>query len=63
VTKEIRMAKVSAKGGFNLFWGSTIPTVISTIGGIIVATLLSTSEYSLVTIALTAPNLIILSRD
>jgi O-antigen/teichoic acid export membrane protein len=63
VTKAIEMARVSAKGGFNLFWGLAASTIISSVGVILVARLLSPSEYGLVTIASTAPNLIILFRD
>jgi len=63
VTKAIKMAQVSAKGGFNLLWGSTISTIISAIGGILVARLLSPPEYGLVTIAMMAPNLITILRD
>jgi stage V sporulation protein B len=63
MTKAIEMARVSAKGGFNLFWGLAASTIISSVGVILVARLLSPSEYGLVTIASTAPNLIILFRD
>lgn len=52
------MARASAKGGFNLFWGLTASTIISAIGFIILARLLSPPEYGIVTIALTAPHLI-----
>ena len=57
------MAKVSAKGGFHLFWGLVASTIISAVGTIFVARLLSPSEYGLYTIALTAPNLIAIFRD
>ncbi len=63
MTKAIKMAKVSAKGGFNLFWGLTISTIISAIGVIIIARLLSPPEYGIVAIALMAPSLITLFRD
>jgi len=63
VSKAIRMAKVSAKGGFNLFWGVATSAVISAVGVILVARLLSPPEYGLVAIALTAPNLIATFRD
>jgi O-antigen/teichoic acid export membrane protein len=63
MTKAIKMARVSAKGGFNLFWGLAASTIISAVGVILVARLLSPSEYGLVTVALMAPNLIILFRD
>jgi len=57
------MARVSAKGGFHLFWGLAVSTVISALGVIAVARLLSPSEYGVYTIALTAPNLIMIFRD
>ncbi len=63
MTKAIEMAKISAKGGFNLFWGLATSTIISAVGVILVARLLSPSEYGLVAIALTAPNLIAIFRD
>ena len=63
MSKAIRIAKISAKGGFNLFWGLAASTVISALGVIIVARLLSPAEYGLVAIALTAPSLITIFRD
>jgi len=57
------MAKVSAKGGFHLFWGLAVSSIISAVGVILIARLLSPSEYGIVTIALTAPNLIMIFRD
>ena len=38
MTKAIKMAKVSAKGGFNLFWGLTISPVILAVGVILEST-------------------------
>jgi len=61
--KAVEMAKISAKGGFNLFWGLAASTAISAVGVIVVARLLSPSEYGLVMVALTAPNLVTLFRD
>jgi stage V sporulation protein B len=63
VSKAAEMAKVSAKGGFHLFWGLAISTIISAVGVILVARLLSPSEYGIYTIALTAPTLIMIFRD
>jgi stage V sporulation protein B len=63
VSKAAEMAKVSAKGGFHLFWGLAASTIISALGMILVARLLSPSEYGIYTIALIAPNLIALFRD
>ena len=63
MSKAIRIAKVSAKGGFNLFGGLTISTIISAIGVIIIARLLSPPEYGIVAIALMTPGLVTLFRD
>jgi O-antigen/teichoic acid export membrane protein len=57
------MARVSAKGGFNLFWGLAASTIISAIGVIVVARLLSPSEYGIVTIAVIGPNFISIFQD
>lgn len=57
------MAKVSARGGFSLFWGLVASTAISAAGVIVVARLLSASEYGLVMVALTASGLVTLFRD
>jgi len=51
VSKAIRMAKVSAKGRFNLFWGLATSTIIPAVGVILVARLLSPPEYGIVAIA------------
>ena len=51
MSKAIRMAKVSARGGFNLFWGLASSSIISALGVILVARFLSPSEYGLVAIA------------
>ena len=63
MSKAIKMAKVSAKGGFNLFWGLATSTIISAVGVILVARLLSPPEYGLVAIALMAPTLMTIFRD
>lgn len=57
------MAKLSAKGGLNLFLGISISSIISAVGVIILMRLLTPSEYGLVTIALISPTLIGLFRD
>jgi O-antigen/teichoic acid export membrane protein len=62
VSKAAEMGRVSAKGGFQVFWGLAASSIISAVGVILVARLLSPSEYGLVTIALTAPNLIAIAR-
>ena len=63
MSKAAEMARVSAKGGFHVLWGLVISTVISAIGTIIIAIILGPDNYGLYTIALTAPNLIIMFRD
>jgi len=63
VLNTAEMAKVSARGGFSLFWGLVASTVISAVGVIVIARLLSPSEYGLVTVALAAPGLVTLFRD
>ncbi|MGO8805184.1 MAG: oligosaccharide flippase family protein [Candidatus Bathyarchaeia archaeon] len=57
------MAKVSARGGFQLFWGIVASTMISAAGVIILARALQPQDYGLYTIALAAPNLIGTFRD
>ena len=61
--KEKIMARISAKGAFNIFWGVAASSIISAIGVILVAGFLSESEYGLVAIALFGPNLIAIFRD
>jgi O-antigen/teichoic acid export membrane protein len=57
------IAKVSAKGGFNVLWGLVVSSVISAVGVIFIARLLGSDAYGLYTIALVAPNLILIFRD
>ncbi len=63
MSKAIELARTSAKGGFNLFWGVVASSIISALGVMIVAGILSEGEYGLLAIALTAPNLIQIIRD
>ena len=63
MSKSASLAKVSAEGGFNLFWGRAISSIISSVGIIIIARLLSPSDYGIYSIALIAPNLIKTFRD
>ena len=63
MSKAGDMAKVSARGGFHLLWGLAASTVITSIGVIVLARLLSPSDFGLYTIALTIPNLIQNFRD
>lgn len=57
------IAQTSAKGGFNVLWGLVISSIISAVGVIFIARLLGSDAYGLYTIALTAPNLILIFRD
>ena len=61
--RTTRIARVSARGGFNLFWGLVVSNVISAISTIVVARMLSPAEYGLVGVASAAPGLIALFRD
>ena len=63
MSKATEMAKVSAKGGFNVLWGLVFSTIISAIGTIIIAIILGPENYGLYSVALTAPNLISMFRD
>jgi len=59
----MRIARVSARGGFNLFWGLIVSNIISAVAAIIVARMLSPADYGLVKVASTAPGLFALFRD
>ena len=63
MSKAIRMAKLSAKGGFNLFLGVAISSIVTAIGVILLMRLLTPSEYGLVAIAMISPTLVGLFRD
>src|SRR3990172_1024767 len=63
MTKAAEMAKVSVKGGFHLLWGLVASTVISAVGTIYLANLLSEGEMGLYALAIAAPNLIGVFRD
>lgn len=63
MSKTTEMARVSAKGGFHLLWGLVLSTVISSVGTIVMARLLSADNMGLYAIALAAPNLIANFRD
>jgi O-antigen/teichoic acid export membrane protein len=63
MSKAAAMAKVSVKGSFNLFWGLVVSSIISAVGTVMIARVLSPSEYGLYTIALAAPSLIATFRD
>jgi O-antigen/teichoic acid export membrane protein len=63
MSNAAEIAKVSARGGFNVLWGLVVSSIISAVGVIFIARLLGSDAYGLYTIALTAPNLILIFRD
>ena len=63
MSNAVKLARTSTRGGFNLFWGVAISSIISSLGVLIIAGILSESEYGLVLKALTIPNLIQIIRD
>src|SRR3990172_1218802 len=63
MTKAAEMAKVSVKGGFHLLWGLVASTVISAVGTIYLANLLSSNEMGLYALAIAAPTLVGVFRD
>jgi O-antigen/teichoic acid export membrane protein len=63
MNENASVAQVAVKGGFHLFWGLVVSTVIMSIGTIFIANLLGEANYGLYTIALAAPALIMTFRD
>jgi stage V sporulation protein B len=61
--KALKMGKVSAAGGFQLFIGVAVSTIIMAVGTIILARLLSPEEYGLYSVALIPSYMVILFRD
>jgi O-antigen/teichoic acid export membrane protein len=61
--KATEIAKVSAKGGFHLFWGLVVSAVVLAVAVIVLARVLQPQNYGLYTIALAAPGLIATFRD
>jgi stage V sporulation protein B len=61
--KALKMGKVSAVGGFQLFVGKSMSTVIMTIGTIVLARLMAPAEYGLYSIALVPSMTITLFHD
>ena len=61
--KAVEMGRVSARGSFNLFWGVAASNIITAVGVVLVALLLTDAEYGSVTLALVAPSLFIILRD
>lgn len=63
VSKAQNLAKISAKGVFNISWGLAASSIISAVGVMLVAGILSERDYGLVAIALVGPNFIAIFRD
>jgi len=63
VSKSLALGRGSAKGGFNILWGLTISSVISAVGVMVVAGILSEEEFAILNIALIGPTLIDIIRD
>ena len=63
MSKATEMARVSARGGFNILWGLVASTVISAVGTIAITYILGAENYGLYSIALIAPTLIATFRD
>ena len=63
MSEASKLARTSTKGGFNLFWGTALSGIISSLGIMVVAGILEESQYGLYGIALIAPNLLQLVRD
>ncbi len=57
------IAKVSTRGGLNVLWGLVISSIISAVGVLFIGRLLGPDAYGLYTIALIAPNMILIFRD
>jgi putative peptidoglycan lipid II flippase len=63
VSKSLALGKGSAKGGFNILWGLTVSAVISAVGVMVVAGILSKEEFAIMNIALIGPTLINVIKD
>ncbi len=63
MSKSLALGRVSAKGGANILWGLTLSSIISAIGVIAIAGILSEAEFGLVTKALIGPTIITFIRD
>lgn len=63
MSKAIEMAKTSTRGGFHLFLGVSLSSVIAALGTILLVRLLTPDQYGLYAIALIPPGFISLFRD
>ena len=63
MSKAKDLGKVSARGGFNLFWGIAISSIVTAIGVLYIGRTLSPEEIGIISAAMTAPNLFKTFRD
>ena len=63
VSKSLALGKVSAKGGANVLWGLTLSSIISAVGVMVVAGILSEAEFGVLTKALIGPTIINFIKD
>ncbi len=63
MSKATEMARVSARGGFNILWGLVVSTLISAVGTIAITYILGAENYGLYSIAIIGPTLIATFRD
>jgi stage V sporulation protein B len=61
--KALEMGKTSAVGGFHLFFGKTISTIIMAIGIIVMGAVILESDYGLYTIAMIPATTMLLFQD
>jgi len=59
----VEIAEDSARGGFFLFTGNALSTLILAVGSILVAKLLGLENYGLFSISFVAPSIFLLSTD
>lgn len=63
MTKAVEMAKISAKGSFDMLWGLVVSTLIMSVATIFIARLLGPNQYGLYTVILAVPLFIGIFRD
>lgn len=63
MSKARDLGKVSARGGFNLFWGIVISSIVTAISFLYIGRTLTQEEVGIIAAVMTAPNLIKTFRD
>lgn len=63
MSKSLALGKDSAKGGANVLWGLTFSSIISAVGVMVVAGILSEAEFGVLTKALIGPAIIVFIKD